>query len=42
MARGGEDTLDNLAAAHRGCNRDKGDRDSYTPGVTFITERQWD
>ncbi|NKS42290.1 HNH endonuclease [Rhodococcus hoagii] len=41
IARGGEDTLDNLAASHRGCNRDKGDRDNYTPGVTFTTERSW-
>lgn len=40
--RGGPDTLDNLAAAHRRCNRDKGDRlPDPAPGVTFITDRTW-
>lgn len=37
--RGGSDTLDNLAAAHRGCNRDKSDK--VAVGVAFVTERCW-
>jgi len=37
--RGGSDTLDNLAAAHRGCNRTKSDKPAT--GVNFITERNW-
>ncbi len=50
LARGGSDTLSNLAAAHRGCNQSR-----YTkplPGqqlpepekklaVTFVTHRDW-
>ena len=38
ISRGGPDTLDNKAAAHRKCNREKSDR---TPGATFITDRTW-
>ena len=42
LARGGSDTLDNLAAAHRKCNRAKSDNlPEWRPGVTFITERAW-
>ena len=37
--RGGTDTLDNVAAAHRGCNRDKSDK--VATGVTYVTERSW-
>ena len=37
--RGGTDTLDNLAAAHRKCNRDKSDK--VAAGVDFVTERCW-
>lgn len=38
--RGGSDTLDNIAAAHRSCNRDKSDK-LPDHGVQFITEREW-
>lgn len=42
IARGGSDTMDNLAAAHRKCNRTKGDKlPAPAPGVSFITERSW-
>lgn len=37
--RGGPDTIDNLAAAHRACNRAKSDRTAI--GVTFVTDRTW-
>ena len=37
--RGGTETLDNLAAAHRGCNRTKSDK--VAAGVDFITDRTW-
>ena len=39
LNRGGTDTLDNLAAAHRKCNRDKSDK--VAAGVDFVTERSW-
>ena len=39
IKRGGPDTLDNLAAAHRKCNRDKSDK--VAAGVDFVTERTW-
>lgn len=39
IARGGSDTLDNCAAAHRACNRDKSDK--VAAGVDFVTERDW-
>lgn len=40
IARGGTDTLDNLAAAHRGCNRLKSDK---MPATTHarVTDRTW-
>ncbi|ALF00528.1 HNH endonuclease [Mycobacterium phage Mufasa] len=42
LALGGTDTLDNIGAAHRKCNRDKSDKPpSWRPGVTFVTEREW-
>lgn len=41
IAADGTDTLDNLGAAHRKCNRDKSDSINYQPGVTFVTERHW-
>lgn len=41
LNRGGPDTLDNLAAAHRACNRDKSDRVPTPAGVTYITDRNW-
>lgn len=37
--RGGPDTLDNLAACHRSCNRAKSDK--IESGVEFVTERDW-
>ena len=37
--RGGSDTLDNCAAAHRKCNRDKSDK--VAAGVDFVTDRTW-
>lgn len=42
LAKGGTDDLDNLAPAHRKCNRAKGDgpRELKKP-VTFVTERAW-
>jgi len=39
IARGGSDTLDNIAAAHRKCNRDKSDK--IAAGVDFVTDRSW-
>ena len=41
MSRGGDelDTLDNLQAAHRECNRDKSNHVAI--GVSFVTERSW-
>lgn len=39
--RGGPDTLDNIAAAHRACNRTKSDGPTQRPGVAFITDRTW-
>lgn len=41
LSRGGTDTLDNLAACCRKCNRDKSNRLEYGNGVTFVTERNW-
>lgn len=35
------DTLDNLAAAHRACNRAKGAKRPMRAGVKFVTERTW-
>lgn len=35
------DTLDNLAAAHRACNRAKGANRPMPAGVKFVTERTW-
>ncbi|WP_082946262.1 HNH endonuclease [Mycobacterium sp. E1747] len=39
----GPDTLDNKAATHRACNRDKSNKPLpvMTGGVTFVTERCW-
>ena len=39
LNRGGDDVLDNLAAAHRACNRNKSDK--VAAGVDYITERDW-
>ena len=36
---GGPDTLDNKAAAHRACNRDKSNKVEQT---VFITSRTWE
>uniref|UniRef100_A0AAU8GSR7 HNH endonuclease n=1 Tax=Mycobacterium phage Pharb TaxID=3136626 RepID=A0AAU8GSR7_9VIRU len=43
LARGGTDTLDNIGAAHRKCNRDKSDTmpEAFSGGVTFVTDRVW-
>lgn len=41
IAAGGQDVLDNLAAAHRGCNRVKGFRTAWRPGVDYVTDRRW-
>lgn len=38
LHKGGPDTLDNKAAAHRKCNRDKSDT---MAGVTYVTDRRW-
>lgn len=36
------DTLDNIAAAHRGCNRAKGTRSNLPPpGTAYVTARTW-
>lgn len=36
------DTLDNIAAAHRKCNRDKSNRPpDWRPGCTHVTSRHW-
>lgn len=41
IARGGieVDTLDNIQAMHRKCNRDKSDK--VAAGVNFVTDRAW-
>ena len=39
LNRGGLDVLENIAACHRKCNRDKSDK--VAAGVDFITERTW-
>lgn len=39
LNRGGTDTLDNIGAAHRRCNRAKSDK--VAAGVDFVTERCW-
>lgn len=41
LALGGTDTLDNCAASHRGCNREKSDTPLDLMGVTFVTMRSW-
>lgn len=41
LALGGEDVLDNLAAAHRRCNRAKSAKTTWRPGVSFVTGRRW-
>lgn len=44
LARGGTDTLDNIQACHRKCNRDKSDKlptDGEPDGCTFETVRYW-
>jgi len=44
LANGGSDTIDNIVAAHRKCNRDKSDKDineQLPAGITFVTERCW-
>jgi 5-methylcytosine-specific restriction endonuclease McrA len=38
---GGSDTLENIAAAHRKCNRDKSDTIPLEAGVVYVTERAW-
>lgn len=42
LTKGGADVLDNLAAAHRKCNRDKSNNtpDIRLP-VTYVTDRTW-
>lgn len=39
LDNGGTDTLDNKAAAHRACNRDKSNKTQATP--VYITTRTW-
>lgn len=40
--KGGNDELENLAPAHRKCNRDKGDGPrELKAAVRFVTERRW-
>ena len=45
FAKGGPDTLENKAAAHRACNRAKSDSIDYNPatgrGVTLKRVRTW-
>ena len=45
FAKGGPDTLENKAAAHRACNRAKSDSIDYNPatrqGVTLKRVRAW-
>lgn len=43
LANGGTDTIDNIVAAHRKCNREKSDKElaDLPVGVTFITQRCW-
>ena len=50
LSRGGTDTIDNLAAAHRGCNLSRYNKPlpgqqlpepPQKPGVTFVTHRDW-
>lgn len=41
LANGGTDTLDNLVPAHRQCNRAKGAKQGWRPGVRFVTSRNW-
>ena len=42
LNKGGSDTLDNIQACHRKCNRDKSDKvPEGTPGVTYVTDRVW-
>lgn len=42
LARSGTDTLDNLQAVCRRCNRAKSDSLPQShPGVTFVTSRSW-
>ena len=42
LAKGGADHIDNIAAAHRKCNRDKSDGPRVLRlAVAFVTERRW-
>lgn len=43
LNRGGSDTIDNIVASHRACNRAKSDKHPglQEVGVTFITDRCW-
>ena len=43
LHRGGEDTLQNKAAAHRACNRTKSSKllDELASATLFETSRQW-
>ena len=46
IARGGEDHLDNIQAAHRSCNESKGARlhdelMAATAPRTYVTDRSW-
>lgn len=40
-SKGGADTVDNLAPAHRRCNREKWDTDAQGQAVVFETTRIW-
>jgi len=35
------DVLENIAPAHRRCNREKSDRADWAPVVTYVTDRCW-
>ncbi|WP_457149575.1 HNH endonuclease [Mycobacteroides abscessus] len=41
VSKGGADTLENKAAAHRRCNRIKSDRTDDMPRRTYVTTRKW-
>jgi 5-methylcytosine-specific restriction endonuclease McrA len=38
---GGEDVIENVAAAHRQCNRAKGASVPTSQAITFVTARTW-
>lgn len=41
LNKGGTDTINNKAAAHRACNRNKSDHMPDTTPATYATSRTW-